>query len=1100
MAQEILFTFRADDKNLGALLVEKRDQVRRLNAELKKAEEGTARYKELTVQLGKAKGEVTDLTKQQKALNDSFNNAKFPKGSLLDLRVEYGKLAKQIELLTEAERKSNFGQGLIKNAVNLKTQINGIEQSIGRFQGQVGNYKAAFGAIGDQLTGGLATGGVVAAVGAIAAVMKIGTDQALKYEQALADLSALTGLTGESLKGLENVATGLQNIQIKGVEIVNAGPEILNALKLVGGAQPELLQNAEALGEVTRQAIILDKASGDGLAPSVQALTTIMGQFNLTAKDTPRIIEELARGAKEGSAEIPQITDALARFGATAKLVNVSTSESIALIEILAKAKIPQDQIGVQIRNILTFIASAESLPPKAQAAFDKYGISAAKLADTTLPIVERFKELEKLKGDIPALKAIFGQENLQGAAVLSTQTAALTELLPKLTQQVGEESEALKQAAIRADTAANSIQNLKNSALNDLGNAFSVSAGPIKFFADTLGSVISRFGVVSATIKAFTLGPLIAQLEFASSLFDKIRGKPEKDLNPGVRNDPNNPFNPFETTDQQLKANRSAVSDANLASQQKQIAFLQAQKDAGIEAGDSISALTTQLRDLKNELKGETIGSDRFKELSAQIKITAKDLKAAKIDAGIIQPSRSGRAKSPEVEAAEGSINQLQKRVSDLNTKLQNAPKEQVKAILGDLVQAETDLKKANDQLELLKKNLKGAKDEQIQPGQAGLDLAQVQFAQARVDDLFAKRNDAPDPTELAAEIIDVSQQIIEAEEARRIAAVENNNLIVADEELTAEELLMARQGLSDRTNALADDDEEKAKKRREKNKEDLKAAALDVANGVGQFIIDSSRATLDAEQKLKEDALQTEYDRKIAAAQGSAVEEERIKKDFDKKKLALDKASAKERQNLAVKEALINTALAIIRALATGNFFAAGAAAILGALQVSAIKKQKFAKGGHERNVDQYSDLINRIGRPGGWTGASRRAPDETGERPVEAQLHEKEWVSPRWMVEHPVYGKDIGYLEKVRKRGYATGGFSSPPLQRGAINIPSESNPAQTQLSDAQMLTFARIVATETANAVREGSYQGTADGAIESQRLRERKAVMDKNRQA
>ena len=47
---------------------------------------------------------------------------------------------------------------------------------------------------------------------------------------------------------------------------------------------------------------------------------------------------------------------------------------------------------------------------------------------------------------------------------------------------------------------------------------------------------------------------------------------------------------------------------------------------------------------------------------------------------------------------------------------------------------------------------------------------------------------------------------------------------------------------------------------------------------------------------------------------------------------------------------------------------------------------------------------------------------------------------------------------------------------------------------------MLTFARIVATETANAVREGSYQGTADGAIESQRLRERKAVMDKNRQA
>ena len=48
-------------------------------------------------------------------------------------------------------------------------------------------------------------------------------------------------------------------------------------------------------------------------------------------------IDALANGAKYGSAEIPQITDALLKFGAVAKSSNVSIGESTALIELLAE-------------------------------------------------------------------------------------------------------------------------------------------------------------------------------------------------------------------------------------------------------------------------------------------------------------------------------------------------------------------------------------------------------------------------------------------------------------------------------------------------------------------------------------------------------------------------------------------------------------------------------------------------------------------------------------------------------------------------------------------------------------------------------------------
>ena len=1159
MAQEIIFQFSATDKNLGALLVEKQDQVRRLNAELRKADEGTVQYKKLTTQIAQTKEEVKNLQTQQKnlnaeagkgakqygdltekinlskqavkdltdkqralskentlataeynkltkaaertkkeiqdlkdkqdALNKKFNDAKFPTDSLLGLRVQYSNLAKEIERLTETERKSDFGKGLIKNAVKLKTEINGVEQSIGRFQGSVGNYKSAFGAIGDQLSGGLATGGVVAAVGAIAAVMKIGTEQALAYEQGLADLSALTGKTGADLKGLEDVAKSLQNIQVAGVGIVSTGPDILNALKLVGGARPELLSNAEALGEVTKNAIILSKASGDELTPSVNALTSVLGQFDLRASESTRVINELAAGAKVGASEIPQTTEALQKFGNVAAISNVTTGESIALIELLADKQLKGAEAGTQLRAIFAKLAGAEILPPEAQRQFDKYGISASILADKTLSLDERLTELSKAQGDAAALTKIFGLENLTAATIITSGTQKIGEAKSKydlLKEGIEDTNEAFKQAEIRADTAGNNLTNFKNGALNTLGDAFTD-------FGNDISTVIGWFISLEAQIDKVK-NPIIDvfnTIEAGRKRVVALLGFGEKNVNPGQ--DTRSTIDPFaaggtlgrttslfdfkgsgnDTTDRALK-------DAN--------AFKVLSEAAG-GAGDSISALQSKVKNLKNEIQGTDVGSEKFKVLSKQLKEAQKELKAAKIEGGVIQ---GPKGKSPEIEAAVGSFNALKKQVSDLTTQLENAPPDQVKRILGNLVEAEARLKAANDQLDRLKKG--GERFDFKQSDAASNFDAQAQFAQARVDELFAG-NDLPQPTEIASILLDAS-------EARREAVVENNALIVDNEQLTADELVAIQKGLIDRKEALTKEEVEQETKDREGRKKTLLEAAADVADGIGQFVISSGRAAIDADQKQKEEALQLEYERRIAAANGNAQQELQIKKEFDKKKADLEKAGAKQRQNQAVKEALINTALAIIRALATGNFIAAGLAAVLGGLQVAAIKKQQFAKGGpvgDSKMIDYYGSAVNSIGRkPGGLTGVSRMPPDETGERPVNAQLHEREWVAPRWMAEHPVYGQDIGYLEKVRKRGFAAGGFSSPPIQISRVNIPSESSSAIATFTDAQTVAIGKIIAEEVKNAAREGVYAGAVDGNSESVRMAERKQRGNENR--
>lgn len=79
--------------------------------------------------------------------------------------------------------------------------------------------------------------------------------------------------------------------------------------------------------------------------------------------------------------------------------------------------------------------------------------------------------------------------------------------------------------------------------------------------------------------------------------------------------------------------------------------------------------------------------------------------------------------------------------------------------------------------------------------------------------------------------------------------------------------------------------------------------------------------------------------------------------------------------------------------------------------------------------RNNQKITDVINfqnyqkllQGKQTGGYTA-------DVGEYTVAGVVHGGEWVAPKWMVEHPVYGALISKLEEERKikRGYRTGGW--------------------------------------------------------------------------
>jgi len=204
------------------------------------------------------------------------------------------------------------------------------------------------------------------------------------------------------------------------------------------------------------------------------------------------------------------------------------------------------------------------------------------------------------------------------------------------------------------------------------------------------------------------------------------------------------------------------------------------------------------------------------------------------------------------------------------------------------------------------------------------------------------------------------------------------------------------------------------------------------------------------------------------------------KIEKDYQKRKLELEKQSAEERRKIALKEAIIQGALAIIKALATGNYFAAIAAGIATALQIAVINKQTFAKGGAVKS---------------GTFGGKSHAQGGT-----QGHFDDGTFVEVEKDEDFIILNKAASFERKRLSnlnsrfggRRFAAGGSLDFTPQ---IAVPSASPgttlvvTAQAAFTDDQIRLMAREIATQ--NAI--GTRQAIGEGLNDNNRLQERKAA-------
>jgi TP901 family phage tail tape measure protein len=304
-----------------------------------------------------------------------------------------------------------------------------------------------------------------------------GAEAGLELDKSLADLSAISGLTGDKLKEVEGYAR--QSAKAFG----GSAAQGVESYKLIlSQLAPEIAEVPSALSAMGKHVNVLSKTMGGNATAAAEVLTTAMNQYQVSLDDPTRASEKMAEmmnvmaaAAAVGSAELPAIKQALEQSGMAAKMSGVSFEELNASIQVLDKAGKKGAEGGVAIRNALSILGQGRFMPKKTADALMSAGIDVEALGDKSLTLATRLNMLQPVMNDSALIGEIFGRENSNAGTALIAGVSKIEEYTKAVrgTQTATEqanivmESQSEKLARVKA-----AFDNVKISMFNALGGA----------------------------------------------------------------------------------------------------------------------------------------------------------------------------------------------------------------------------------------------------------------------------------------------------------------------------------------------------------------------------------------------------------------------------------------------------------------------------------------------------------------------------------------------------------------------------------------------------------------------------------------------------
>ena len=313
----------------------------------------------------------------------------------------------------------------------------------------------------------LALTGLGAGVAGVTAALTDAVRTSMGFERSLSGLSALTGATGEDLEFIRRQAIALSS------QSELSARDVVEAMKLIGGQRPELLDAADGLAAVTKATITLAEASEGTMEDSARAVTGALGQFGKGAEYAATFVNVLAAGAKEGAAEIPYLQQAVEKSGSAASAAGLSFEQLVAVIEGVAPRFTRAEEAGTSLRAIFTKLE----------------GQTNDKLKPSVVGIHQALANLAAQELSTAQLTEMFGLENINMARALLDARGNIKQLEGAVTgTHVAEE-----QARVTTDNLAGAVKELGNAwdaFILSLNRSDGALAGTVRWLTSLIDNV----------------------------------------------------------------------------------------------------------------------------------------------------------------------------------------------------------------------------------------------------------------------------------------------------------------------------------------------------------------------------------------------------------------------------------------------------------------------------------------------------------------------------------------------------------------------------------------------------------------------------------
>jgi TP901 family phage tail tape measure protein len=344
---------------------------------------------------------------------------------------------------------------------------------------------------------------------------------ALKFEEAMNQVSAVSGATGKELKSLTNLAKEL------GETTQFSAREAANAQRFLAMAGMDTNQIIKALPGTLQ----LAASSNIDLASSADIATNILTGYGLEVEELSRVNDVLAKTQSSANTNIMELAEATKLVAPLASNVNMEVEETSALLGKLADSGLKGSIAGTSLRRAISSLISPTG---EAGKIIDQLGLQVNDSEGNFVGLVDIVGQLEKSGASASQMMSLFGQRAGPAmSSLVKTGVGSITELQEKLAESGGT---AEKMAETQMKGSVGAVKEF-TSALEGLQLAFfnkkamstvtDIINGITKFIrrlSETSPKLMNVIGVIA--VIAATLGPAIfavGQLAIGFALLAKL-------------------------------------------------------------------------------------------------------------------------------------------------------------------------------------------------------------------------------------------------------------------------------------------------------------------------------------------------------------------------------------------------------------------------------------------------------------------------------------------------------------------------------------------------------------------------------------------------